>query len=307
MLAYLISAYTDPAHLRRLVDALGHDSDFYIHVDLNVDDAPFRRLLDGRATFVRRHRVSWGGWQQVEYQAEMIRAALQSGRAYTHLVCLSGQDYPLWSNGRIHRFFDEHRGRQFIGLYNLTRGTSEAQRRKFTLVHPFRDLTLSNRWLKNKLIVASRTVLRLAGVRRTATVTVGGRACDVYFGSDYWALTPECAAHLLSVLESDRGVRSYFRTTFVPSELCLHTLLAQSPYAATARVTGGEYPGLAALTPLHFIDYGAGIRVLTLDDMDRLMASGRMFCRKVAGGTSDALADAIDRARSEDGGGAQPV
>ena len=39
MLAYLISAYTDPDHLARLIAALDHEADFYVHVDANVDDA----------------------------------------------------------------------------------------------------------------------------------------------------------------------------------------------------------------------------------------------------------------------------
>lgn len=94
MLAYLISAYTDPDHLARLIAALDHEADFYVHVDANVDDAPFRRLLPKKVHFVPRHHVSWGGWEQVAYQYELIKAVINSGRDYTHLVCLSAQDYP---------------------------------------------------------------------------------------------------------------------------------------------------------------------------------------------------------------------
>lgn len=298
MLAYLISAYRDPAHLCRLVKALDHEADFYIHIDANVDEAPFRRLLPATVRFVPRHRVSWGGWEQVAYQYELLRAALASGRTYSHLVCLSGQDYPLWSNQRIHAFFNERAGREFICGHNLTHTDSLPQRQKITCVHPFRDLPWRSRRLKNLFVVASRRLLRTVGVRRRPTVRIGGRTCDVYFGSDYWALTPACAAYVVEILATQPGVARYFRTTFVPSELCIQTLVFNSPFAANALLHEGSYPGLSALTPLHFIDYGACIKELTTDDWPRLVASKKMFCRKVVTGPSDALALRIDRERA---------
>lgn len=295
MLAYLISAYRDAAHLARLVNTLDHDADFYIHVDGNVDDRPFREALAGRATFVRRHKVGWGGWNQVEYQRELLAAAINSGRHYSHLVCLSAQDYPLWSNSRIHRFFEENATREFIGGYNLTRGDNEGQRQKVTMLHPFRDLPWKNRWLKNKVIVASRNMLRWMGVKRKPQVTMGGGQKDIFVGSDYWAITPQCARHVLQTLDNEPKMTAFFKRTFAPSELCIHTIVYNSPFATRAMPHDGSYPGLAALTPLHFIDYGACVKVLDLADLPRLMQSGKMFCRKVETGTSDALADEIDK------------
>lgn len=304
MLAYLISAYRDPQHLARLIGALDDgEADFFVHIDANVDDRPFREALPEQVTYVPRHRVSWGGWEQVAYQYELLRAALaradREGRAYTHLVCLSGQDYPLWSNARLRAYFTAHKGRQLLCGYDLTHGTSEAQRRKFTRIHPFRDLPWRNRWLKNKVVVLSRHALALLGIRRRPTVEIGGRACPVYFGSDYWALTPACARYVVETLEGEPAVSRYFRTTFVPSELCVQTLVFNHPtFAPTALLHTGAYPGLTALTPLTYIDYGAQIKVLTLADLPTLEASGKPFCRKVVSGTSDTLADAIDARRT---------
>ena len=189
MLAYLISAYRDPQHLRALIETLDYKTDFYVHIDANVDAAPFRTALPDRVHFVPSHRVSWGGWEQVEYQYELMRAALEAGKDYTHLVCLSAQDYPLWSNERIHDFFDRHAGEQFMAGYDLTRTVNQEQRHKFTHLHPYRDLPWKNVWLKNKVIVASRHLLGALGIRREPQVKIGGKDCDIYFGSDYWAVT----------------------------------------------------------------------------------------------------------------------
>ena len=150
MLAYLISAYCDPDHVKQLIDALDVDADFYVHIDARVDDAPFRRLLPDKVHYVKRHPVSWGGYEQVEYQRELLLAAVESGQPYSHVVCLSGQDYPLWSNQRIHQFFAQHPKGEFIGGYNLTHTDNPDQLQKITHYHPFRDLSWKNVWLKNK-------------------------------------------------------------------------------------------------------------------------------------------------------------
>ena len=70
-IAYIISAYKDAPHLARLVAALDDRADFYVHIDLNADIHPFEEALGDKVTFVPRHRISWGGWEQVEYQKEL--------------------------------------------------------------------------------------------------------------------------------------------------------------------------------------------------------------------------------------------
>lgn len=300
MLAYLISAYCDPDHLARLVSALDHEADFYVHIDANVNDAPFKRLLPPKIHFVPRHPISWGGWQQVAYQYELIKAALNSGKAYSHLVCLSAQDYPLWSNHRIHTFFAQNSDREFIGGYNLTHTNNPEQLRKITHYHPFRDLTMRNHWLKNKLVVASRCVLSVLGIRRQPQVLINGVRRDVFFGSDYWAITLDCARYVKQTLEQNPAMVRYFRTAFVPSELCIQTIVYNSPFGQRAQLYQGNFPGLVQLTPLHYLFYQGSVKALTLDDWQMLCESNKMFCRKVVSATSDALMREIDESRALD-------
>lgn len=297
MLAYLISAYCDPDHLARLVASLDSDADFYVHVDANVDIRPFKRLLPQKVVFVNRHRVSWGGWEQVAYQYELIKAAIESDHPYTHLVCLSGQDYPLWSNCKIHQFFNENADREFIAGYNLSQTDNADQLRKITHYHPFRDLKMQNRWLKNKIVVASRLFLSAIGVRRSRQVRINGVKRDVFFGSDYWAITLECAKYVKRILETNKPLIRYFKTVFVPSELCLQTIVYNSPFAQKAMLYQGSFPGVVRLTPLHYLFYQTDVKHLTLDDWQVLCESNKMFCRKVVSGESDALANEIDASR----------
>lgn len=295
-IAYVISAYKDAPHLARLVRALDDDADFYVHIDAKADIAPFKEALRGKVTFVPRHWVSWGGWEQVEYQKELLAAVIHSGMAYTRVVCLTGQDYPLWANEKIHRYFNEHRDTEFIAAMNLSRSNNRQQRSKIEHYHFFRDLKWNNLWLKNKLIVASRCLMKLLPIRKTDTLRIGDNPkAEVYFGSDYWALTMPCTHYVHDVLCKEYGrLKSYFKTSFVPSELCIQTIVFNSPFAARAQLHTEEYGGLFTLTPLHYIIYGKEIKTMTLDDLPALKQSGKMFCRKVVSGSSDALVEQLN-------------
>ena len=235
----------------------------------------------------------------MEYQKELLAAVLHSGIPYTRVVCLSGQDYPLWNNNAIHHYFEEYQDTEFIGGFNLPHCTVKQQLHKITHYHPFRDLPWKSIWWKNKLIVASRKLVQILPIRKAPFAPLEGKQADVYFGSDYWAITLPCARYVYEKLCTEEKLVKYFRTSFVPSELCIQTIVFNSPFASKGLLLEGEYPGLTRLTPLHYIDYGASIRVMTLEDLPELRQSGKMFCRKIVSGTSDRLVEAIEQTRRE--------
>lgn len=167
------------------------------------------------------------------------------------------------------------------------------QLHKITHYHPFRDLPWKSIWWKNKLIVASRKLVQILPIRKAPFAPLEGKQADVYFGSDYWAITLPCARYVYEKLCTEEKLVKYFRTSFVPSELCIQTIVFNSPFASKGLLLEGEYPGLTRLTPLHYIDYGASIRVMTLEDLPVLQQSGKMFCRKVVSGESDTLIEKL--------------
>ena len=65
-IAYLISAYKDPIHLRRLISALSHGVEdtvsFFIHIDAKVNISPFIDKCIGKNVFFtdNRYWVQWG-------------------------------------------------------------------------------------------------------------------------------------------------------------------------------------------------------------------------------------------------------
>lgn len=122
-IAYIITAYKDPAHLKRLINALNFHSDFYIHVDKKVDIKPFRKELSSlqkEVYLINKYVVTWGGYSQVLTYKEMLRAILHSGKKYKRIVCISGLDYPVYSNTRIHEVFDKNPEKEFITGLNIS-------------------------------------------------------------------------------------------------------------------------------------------------------------------------------------------
>lgn len=306
-IAYIITAYQDPAHLKRLIRALDAQADYFIHVDSRVDMDAFRAGLEsGRNVEFCQTRffVNWGSFAQVLSQKELLRCVMESGRSYDRVVCLSGSDYPIWSNSRIR---DEYRLRpdaQFIMGYNVTRCAEPGHHERVAFHHFLRDVRVGSRRMKRWMSGSSRLLLRglstLLGIRRREQVQLEGRWVDIYTGSDYWALTFECARHVYDRMCAETAMMKYFKYSYVPSEMCVQTIVFNSRFAGAAILVEGKYRGLATLTPLHHLAYTDAIKVFDEAGLEELQGSGKMFFRKAQTGKSDTLLALIDRSRAAD-------
>lgn len=308
--AYLIAAHTDPRQLRRLVLAVegGGKNDTFIHIDKKADIQTFREAMADIPVFFTKERVRtlWGAWSQCCYQQVLMRECLQSGRKYDRVFFLSGLDYPLWSNGRIERFLEEHRQVEFIGGMNLSRCHESAKMQTRVRLYHFRDLPFRSAWLRRTAYGVTREVLRGLGVTKKNYIEDRGKRQDVYCGSSWWCLTGECLQYVYDTMQGNPCFKHYLRTCLAPDELLVQTIVFNSPYASRAMLHRGGYPGLAGLTPLHYIEYTDRIAVFDEHDFGKLVASGKMFCRKVQTGVSDKLLDLIDEYRLEEKEGGNP-
>jgi hypothetical protein len=304
-IAFLISAFTDAPHLLRFVNSLPSDSDCYIHIDASYDAKPFADLLlscegrQGRVVFIeKRVRVMWGSFTQVQFQMELIRAAFGSDTRYDYLFMLSGQDYPVWSNRHIINYLTEHKGRNFlqgicmVGLPEIE--TYEYTRYRFLNNKPWRYGTL-----KSKFRVLLRTIAQ-PFLRKSLVFSADGKEYRLYKGSDYFALTGEFAHYLLDTYDHSPQLRRYFYTGFAPSETFTHTVAFNSRFADTCMLVKDPVHKLEELTPLTYIEYGNKIKELTEDDYEKILASGKMFCRKCVTGVSNRLMDMIDEQRHKE-------
>lgn len=292
-IAYLISAHTDAPQLQRLVEALHPDAHFFIHIDKKADITPFKTLLQGDNVHFLTHRIDvrWGTILEVEYQMELIKAAINHPVAFDRLFFLSGMDYPLWSNEHITQWLSTQGSKEFLsGICMDTPLLSKQQRDLYTWSRPFFQVG----WLSNKsnerLSIACRKLKGWIGMRKPLSFKVGSRKWSLYKGSAWWCITESLASYIYQMYHQEPAIRQYFLDSFGQAETLIQTIAFNSPeWAPRCLLHEGKYPGLAALTPLHYIYYEPVIKVMNEQDYETLMASGKMFARKFVSGKSDQL------------------
>lgn len=296
-IAYLISAHTDAPQLKRLIEALHPDAHFFIHIDMKSDISQFTSIIEGENIHFLEERldVRWGTIVEVEYQMALIEAAVSFPKHFDRIFFLSGMDYPLWSTERITQWLEAQGKKEILqGICMDTPFINEQQRTLYSTSRPFYNISfLNNKWNQRLSILARKVKARL-GMRKPLHLPNGWK---LFKGSAWWCVTEELASYILETYKTDDDIHDYFYDSFGSAETLIQTIAFNSPvWAQRCILSEGEYTSLADLTPLHFIIYEPVIKVMDESDYDTLMASGKMFTRKLVSGKSDEL---VKRLKSE--------
>ncbi len=264
--AYLILAHHEFALLQTLIGCLDDArNDIYVHVDKKVKTLPELHAEKARLVLLRnRVDVRWGDYTVVEAEFALFSAAKKNGPyAYYHL--LSGVDLPIKSQDYIHRFFEAHKGKEFIG-YTLTGMTPETVRkvqRWHLFPGDFKNRSQVRRVLRSGWIRVQEAV----GYRRN-------RQVDFKKGSQWVSVTE---AMVRCFLEHEMWVRKVFTHTFCSDEMVFQTLCWDSPLRFALYNTQDDGTGCMRLIGWRdngeLVDWSAA-------DYDRLAASPALFARK---------------------------
>ena len=299
-LAYLISAHTDAPQLARLISALHPDADFFVHIDKKSDIRPFKEAISAKNVHFIENRIDvrWGTLIEVEYQIELIKAAVLWPRHFDRIFFLSGMDYPLWSNERITQWLEEQGDREILqGICMNTDFIQGQQRKLYTRSRPLFRI-FDNKWNQRASILC-RKMLDGIGYRKRLSFKTNGEQWNLYKGSAWWCIKEELARYVLLSYTGREGIEDYFRDSFGQAETVIQTIAFNSPeWVPKCILTQGAYPGLDALTPLHYIVYEPVIKVMQAEDFPALMQSGKMFARKFQSGTSEEVIRLIDEQRA---------
>jgi Core-2/I-Branching enzyme len=263
--AAVVLAHADPAHLRRLIDALV-DVPVFLHVDAGTPVEVFDAMvhdLPARVVVLPRRRTTLSSWSLVAAELSGLRAAVAGTRA-EHVAVLSGADYPLVAMSRLHDELRALAGRSWV--WNVPLPYHEWS----TARHPDGGLwRLRHRFLvREDQVVFWRGVPLRWPVQRRLPAGVQARA-----GSQWKVLSRGHVEALLRVVDTRPDLVRFWRTTLVPDETFIPSVLA-SP----------ELVGESAVLPVcptnpWFIDWPtAGAhhpRVLTDDSFGQLRVTRR--------------------------------
>jgi hypothetical protein len=296
-LVFLISTHTDVLQLARLICALPDNSTFFIHLDKKTDIKPFAEAFadDSRVKFIdHRVDVRWGSINEVEYQMELVRAALNSGEQFERLITLSGMDYPLWNKNRIIQFFEQDQEREYLMGIDLSTGGLPSKR--YT---EFYLMTSKKRTLRYISSVLLRKLIYFLGIKKSLKIKTSDKSLNLWKGAAWWAISPQLASYILHEWDENTELRKYMRTALCPAELFAQTVAFNSEEwrDKCMEFTDKNNCNLPALTPLTWVAWqGSEIKVLDESDYETLRSSGKMFARKVVTGKSDRLVECIKSA-----------
>ena len=273
--AYLILAHKNFGQLRRMVELLDHPlNDIYVHVDAKAVDfreEDFRGATRHSAlTFLpSRISVNWGGVSIMRSEIALLKAATRNGQ-YDYYHLLSGMDMPIKTQDEMHAFFDAHKGKEFLNLWEFKKST--LSRFRYYTIFPEGESRFRTRIINH--------------IFKGLQMAVGyriNRDVDFRFGSQWFSITDSLARY---VVGKEDWLEKVFRRTSTCDEIFLPTLVAASPFAANLFVpTPVKSQKEVNLSNMRFIDWtrGESIRhpwTFRADDMGLLESVPHMWARK---------------------------
>lgn len=286
-IAYLILAHTDPKQLGRLVHAINYQCRIFIHLDKKTNDEGFSKInLPENAEFISdRVKVNWGSFNMVKATLNLIKAALDSDEQFTHLVLLSGQDYPIKPAEDFYEFLIENPNKQFIKFINIE--DSPEYYLKVASHYYFRDQWFPFDWLLRKVITKISEKQSLILKKPLKNVNHA-------FGSQWWGITSQCASYILNFIQDNPYFMKYYKTYDCPDEFFFHTIIANSPfYNETDGFQKYTGRGTYKMANFHVIHHSL-TKYYSKSDFNELKDSNKYFVRKISSNNSIKLIEKIN-------------
>lgn len=202
--------------------------DVFVHIDAKVPRDSYIGQLGAAAGDCRYVddpvSVFWAGFTMIEAELKLIALARRCG-AYDKFVLVSDDTLPLYPAGTLNAVLTQDR--DFITAVGQPPGSPNATLYAKYLF-PDHDLTaLKPRQSPTAEIdeMFERAMLDIASLRR-----IGKKPVDLYYGSQFWALSRESIETILAVVERDRHLMLSFRYSSFSDEMFFHTILGQEKH-----------------------------------------------------------------------------
>ncbi len=269
---FLLLVHKAPEQVARLVEALS-PYPVLLHVDVRAHERvanDFVKLATsyGRVQLTARARSGWGSWGLVEAMLNGIELSL--GLGCSHLVKMTGQDYPLRPVEQIAAFLGENLGVSFVPHDKIP-------------VRFIGDKDGGVSRVKNwNLPLGTHRVSIPMNRRPPEGVTP-------FYGAAEFVISVALAHWLLEQVQCRPDLVTFFRRAWAPDELFVPTLAMSSPMAAEVSPDN-----------LWFTDWTAGgphPRVFVRQDIDRLSAVAQGQAGVLPGGQVKLFARKFDLAR----------
>lgn len=306
---YFVSSHVNPEQVTRLVRACrsgNPESRVLIHHDYsvsNLDAASATRF--GNVDFAPKQLpLGWGKFAACEMVIDAMRWLIKH-RDFDWVIFLSGQDYPIKPLATIeaelaateHDGFIEAKpfddvawhighGRYDYHFYNALRFPGWAGVRRH-LRQRMQTTLAVGKHSPRVAIPSERHGERRIGLKPMRSPF--NNNYRGYFGSQWWTLSRKALSAMLRTSDARPDLAwHYRRTLWAPTESFFHTLLLNDRSLKLATTDAKRFISWSHPETGH-------PDILTRDDLDRAVASGAHFARKIDARLDPALLDTLDR------------
>lgn len=254
-IAFFIAAHSFAPQFDWLFKSIWNRHDiFLIHVSTVASDDFIRqlqRITEGYSNvhFLSRMPITWGGWSLVEMNLAAIRFLCRRPEQWQYFVNLSGQDYLIRPLDEFRSFLEEYENTNFIQMRHIDTQPFHIRRR----LH----------WY---------CVEHRGKLRRLPIPNVRAMLAPVNWYGNLWCNLSRGFCDWLDTSETTEAFRRALRHTKIPDEFFFQSIVMRSPFASTVDEDPRRY--------LEFKLGATGPKILTLKDLDQLLASGAFFARK---------------------------
>ena len=291
--AYLIIAHNQIELLKTLLKLIDdEDNDIYLHIDTkwtDFDEADVKEIKNevnkSNLFLVDRSSVVWGGFSLVQVELDLLRATLNKKYDYYHL--LSGVDLPLKSQKYIHKFFEEHNGKEFISFdYNQNSDLFVDRVDQYRL---FQEKYGNKKTILFYFDKVSIKIQKIFGIHRQFHFS-----SKLKKGSQWFSITYDLAMY---ILDQEKNIQKRFKKSLASDELFLQTIVFNSPFRDNLYYNNdaGRYYNM------RFIDFQRGNPyVFRESDFDMLLDRQELFARKFDWNTDKKIVEKISNSILED-------
>lgn len=274
-IALLIHVHTNPSQVARLVSRLLHkDVDIYINVDGKVNAHEFENYIKDAFFIKNRVEVVWGRFSQLEQILNSFREISETHKPYTHILFISGLDYPLKPISQIVDILFNNKQNNYIDYHELKDDEwSMLMKKRYQYWHflPQGDIR-NNQYVKR--------LLTKLGFKRKYPF---GKE---YYGSCWFCLSMESIKYLLKYTENNANILNFFRYTGCSDELYIQSVLLNSPLKENMNNKIYRY--------FDWGEKGKSPKILTTDDYSKIKESKAWFARKLDLNQDSQIFDMLD-------------
>lgn len=284
--AVILLWHKDMKQMMRLVDLFDDNFSFYIHIDkkskVSSQDIMCLKCMRQVRGVYRKYKIYWGGINILRAELFLLKEIIE-GESYGYIHFMSGQDYPIKSMKHINRFFEIHKGKEFVEYMFLP--SPRWEQGTFDRVAYFRLNNLLDCRKPMEAAISDKVInfQKLIGYSRR----IPNQFAQLYGGSNWMSITGECAQYIIRYSKQQRAFYNRLKYTFAPDETFFHTIILNSPFREKVCNNNLRYILWAEKAP----------SPLTLNEAfwPNIADSDCLFVRKVESGISDRLLNLIDQ------------